>query len=291
VIECGPTTHEIAGRDDAADAIAAGAEPIVSVSGGKDSTATILAMREHGVACRYVFADTGWEVAETYEYLAYLADRLGIWIDRVGAEGGFEADVLAHRGFPPVMNGWCSRELKHAKIREYHEEQPGKTIAVTGQRAEESATRAGLPVFGYEPKDRQTFWRPIIRFTVAEVLAIHRYHGVRLNPLYRRDFDRVGCMPCKNETTKGAILRLLKHFPERIDRIRALEAEVARLRAAAPGNESPDTATFYRGRTIDEAVAWARTSRGGKQLAMYPVPASGGCMRWGVCDVPAQEAS
>jgi 3'-phosphoadenosine 5'-phosphosulfate sulfotransferase (PAPS reductase)/FAD synthetase len=37
---------------------------VVSASGGKDSTATILAMREAEIPCRYVFADTGWEEPE-----------------------------------------------------------------------------------------------------------------------------------------------------------------------------------------------------------------------------------
>ena len=58
---------------------------VVSMSGGKDSTATALLMREAGIPCRYVFADTGWEAQETYDYLDMLRARLGIAIDVVGA--------------------------------------------------------------------------------------------------------------------------------------------------------------------------------------------------------------
>ena len=39
---------------------------VASVSGGKDSTALILALREAGIPARYVFADTLWEAQETY---------------------------------------------------------------------------------------------------------------------------------------------------------------------------------------------------------------------------------
>ena len=46
--------------------------PILSLSGGKDSLAAALLMRELGVDCGYVYADTGWEADETYEYLDYL---------------------------------------------------------------------------------------------------------------------------------------------------------------------------------------------------------------------------
>ncbi|MBF6987227.1 phosphoadenosine phosphosulfate reductase family protein [Cupriavidus sp. IK-TO18] len=58
---------------------------VVSMSGGKDSTATaILALEQHGKdACRFVFADTGNEHEVTYEYLHYLESALGIAIDWV----------------------------------------------------------------------------------------------------------------------------------------------------------------------------------------------------------------
>ncbi len=37
---------------------------------------------------------------------------------------------------------------------------------------------------------------------------------------------------------------------------------------------------------IREMVAWARTSHGGKRLAMFPEPS--GCARWGICEAPAR---
>ena len=67
---------------------------VVSVSGGKDSTATALRVIESGLSARYVFADTGWEAQETYDYLDMLRARLGIAIDVVGAPGGFAAEAV-----------------------------------------------------------------------------------------------------------------------------------------------------------------------------------------------------
>jgi 3'-phosphoadenosine 5'-phosphosulfate sulfotransferase (PAPS reductase)/FAD synthetase len=62
---------------------------LVSLSGGKDSTATaILALDQHGVdACRFVMADTGNEHEATLEYaLSYLPAALGIKVDVVRAD-------------------------------------------------------------------------------------------------------------------------------------------------------------------------------------------------------------
>jgi 3'-phosphoadenosine 5'-phosphosulfate sulfotransferase (PAPS reductase)/FAD synthetase len=57
--------------------VEAGVIYLASVSGGKDSTAMSLHLRERGIEHRRVFFDTGWEHAATYEYLDYLGDVLG----------------------------------------------------------------------------------------------------------------------------------------------------------------------------------------------------------------------
>jgi 3'-phosphoadenosine 5'-phosphosulfate sulfotransferase (PAPS reductase)/FAD synthetase len=62
---------------------------VVSMSGGKDSTATALvAIEMHGREnCRFVFADTGNEHEATYEYAQqYLPTMLGIKVDVVRAD-------------------------------------------------------------------------------------------------------------------------------------------------------------------------------------------------------------
>lgn len=71
---------------------------VVSLSGGKDSTATALvAIELYGrEACRFVFADTGNEHELTYEYaLSYLPEALGITVDVVRAD--FSAEFATKR--------------------------------------------------------------------------------------------------------------------------------------------------------------------------------------------------
>ncbi len=60
---------------------------LVSVSGGKDSTATLLlALTQFPSMSAPVFADTGNEHEATYEYLDYLEHRLGLSIKRLKAD-------------------------------------------------------------------------------------------------------------------------------------------------------------------------------------------------------------
>lgn len=60
---------------------------VVSMSGGKDSTATRIVAMERGANVRQVFADTQHEHDETYRYLEYLEELFGP-IQRVRADFG-----------------------------------------------------------------------------------------------------------------------------------------------------------------------------------------------------------
>ncbi|HEY6019780.1 MAG TPA: phosphoadenosine phosphosulfate reductase family protein [Candidatus Paceibacterota bacterium] len=83
---------------------------VVSVSGGKDSTATLLLAIEN---CQRdsivpIFCDTGNEHHAVYEYLAYLEQALDITIHRLKAD--FSEQIYAKRVF-------ISRDVRHR--REY----------------------------------------------------------------------------------------------------------------------------------------------------------------------------
>jgi 3'-phosphoadenosine 5'-phosphosulfate sulfotransferase (PAPS reductase)/FAD synthetase len=87
---------------------------VISMSGGKDSTATaILAIEQHGrAACRFVMADTDNEHEITYEYVDYLAEALGVTIHRVRRD--FSGEWWTRRDY--VRDVWPTKGVPDATV-------------------------------------------------------------------------------------------------------------------------------------------------------------------------------
>ena len=130
---------------------------VISMSGGKDSTAmALLAIEQDAPNRHFIFADTGHEHQLTYEYVDYLEKALGIEIERVKAnfddriahkrdvvntkwrEDGVDEvtieralallqptgipflDLCLWKGrFPSTRRRFCSEELKHIPLNNY----------------------------------------------------------------------------------------------------------------------------------------------------------------------------
>jgi len=326
---------------------------VASVSGGKDSAALSLWLTEQGIEHDRVFLDTDWERPATYEYLRGELTRVIGPITEVKAPKGM-ADLIRSKAMFPsrlirfctqslkiepmidhLVNGWGSHACQQCGAlgsKEDIEDEcecggdfaPRPTVNAVGIRHQESAARAGLPEWEYTEDFPVPIWRPLVRWTEAEVVAIHKRHGLKPNPLYLLGASRVGCWPCIY-ARKSEIRLLTEVDPSRVEVIRALEAEIARpaqeryerdraawladpppkpedewgatkwehkrRRLEAPfsppawfQSQAPDRAGHYRMLPIDEVVRWARTSRGGRQYEMFGQDPDAGCMRWGMCD-------
>ncbi len=276
-----------------------GRKVVVSISGGKDSTATALHLKELGIEAEYVHMDTGWEAPETVEYVRdYLPGVLG-HIEVIGRPGGMEALVKAKGMFPSRLRRFCTQELKVFPARAYFNGLGVEVVNVVGIRAEESATRAKMVEWEESTWFDGLTWRPILHWSMADVVAIHARHGVRPNPLYLSGSERVGCFPCIF-ARKDEIRNIADHHPAAIDRLRVLEAEVgdaAQARHDARGEIMRTRPAWFHSHTrrtddcwpIDKVVKWSRTAHGGRQYELFSsVDADAGCMRWGLCDTGSE---
>lgn len=143
-------------------------------------------------------------------------------------------DLCRAKGmFPSRQRAFCSQFLKRVAIFE-QAHQPlldagHRVISWQGIRAEESLRRACYPMWEAAPEAERLFiYRPLMGWTLEDVVDMHRRHGLSLNPLYGMGFSRVGCMPCI-QSSKQDIRLVARLFPEVIERIRMWEAAVQKV--------------------------------------------------------------
>ena len=86
---------------------------ILSISGGKDSAALAIYLRDKISEMEYLFYDTGKELPETYEYLNKIENYLGKRIVRLNSEYNFDHWLNVFGGFlPSARMRWCTKLLK-----------------------------------------------------------------------------------------------------------------------------------------------------------------------------------
>jgi 3'-phosphoadenosine 5'-phosphosulfate sulfotransferase (PAPS reductase)/FAD synthetase len=188
-------------------------------------------------------------------------------------------DLCMWKGrFPSSQSQFCTEELKDLPIG-LHIVGPmlknGPVLQWLGMRAEESERRRRQPRFNHH-ENGSMIWRPIQAWTLADVWAMHRRHGLAPNPLYARGAKRVGCWPCVN-CGKDELRLLGDLSPEDVERIAEWERIVALC-------SKHGMATFFAPKekgvpiSIRDAVEWSRTTRGGRQYGMFfSQQPGGGC--------------
>lgn len=234
-----------------------------------------------------------WPV--TSAYVAALADHFGLPLYFSWREGGFRREMerdgaptapvlfespggpLGRAGGagPPGVRGrfpqvsadlsvrWCSPALKidvlAAAIRGQARFEDGRTLVVTGERAEESPARARYRPF--EPhrtacaRRHVDHWRPILAWPEARVWDAIAAASIRPHPAYSLGWSRLSCRCCVfGSPAQWATIRAL--YPAIFDEIAAREARSGRtIQRAASVVALADRGVPYPAALADPGLA------------------------------------
>lgn len=83
----------------------------------------------------------------------------------------------------------------------------GKKAWITGQRAQQAATRDGLPLRQFDAANSLEKFNPLADWTEKEVWAYIRSRNVPYNTLHDRHFPSIGCAPCTRAISIGEDIR------------------------------------------------------------------------------------
>lgn len=197
---------------------------VLGLSGGRDSAALAVYMRQHHpeLDLTYFFTDTGKELPEVYEYLGRLEGFLGRPILRLNPDRDFDFWLKQYNSFlPSPQTRWCTRQLKLRPfehwLRPYLEE--GKKIfSYVAIRSDEeyregySSTHANLVVklpFKQAGIDKAG----VLDILDAAGLGLPRYYSWR---------TRSGCTFCFFQQ-KIEWVRLMEEHPEAFEDAKTYE--------------------------------------------------------------------
>ena len=164
---------------------------ILSLSGGKDSTALAIYLHDRIPELEYVFCDTGEELTETYDYLDKLEAFLGKKIIRLNPDRPFEHYLQIYRGvLPDPRTRWCTRKLKIEPFERFIGDTP--CINYIGIRADEAhrkgyiSTKPNISA-RYPFVDEGIFKDDVVRILESSGLGLPAYYDWR---------SRSGCYFC-----------------------------------------------------------------------------------------------
>ncbi len=193
---------------------------ILSLSGGKDSTALAIFMHGWIPEMEYVFCDTEQELPETYEYLDRLEVFLGKEIKRLKHDGkGFDDLLQARRGFlPSAQARWCTEYLKIIPFEKY----VGDDLCYSyiGIRADEAHRKGYISA---KPNIIPQYPFIDANITKPNVFRILEESGLGI-PKYYKWRSRSGCYFCFFQQ-RVEWVGLLENHPDLYERAKKYERE------------------------------------------------------------------
>ena len=190
---------------------------ILSLSGGKDSAALALYMRDRVPDMEYIFSDTRKELPETYEYLDRISSYLGKEVIRLNADVGFDHWYEMYGGMIPSNHRrWCTKMLKLKPFEQHCGND--EVINYVGLRADEN--RSGYISHKPNIQARYPFKEDgLILRDIEEILITS---GVGMPPYTRWGRTRSGCYFCFYQQ-KIEWVRLKETYPDLYEKAKAYE--------------------------------------------------------------------
>lgn len=164
---------------------------IMGISGGKDSAALAIYMSKLVPEMEYFFCDTGKELPETYEYIDRLEARLGIKVQKLSPDRGFDHWLDIYGGvLPSPKVRWCTKTLKIQPLEDFVG--TDEAVSYIAIRADEKDRKGYIST---KPNIKAVF--PFIEAGLKKegIIRILEESGIGL-PKYYRWRSRSGCFFC-----------------------------------------------------------------------------------------------
>ena len=163
--------------------------------------------------------DTGRLPAQTYELLAQAERHFKRRIEVFFPQAQAVEQYVRYNG----INGFFESVTQRKGCCEVRKVEPlgralaGKRAWITGMRRDQAATRAALAEQAWDQDHGLTKFNPLIAWSLDEVWAYVREHGVPYNALHDAGYPSIGCAPCTRAVAPGEDVRAGRWWWESAD--------------------------------------------------------------------------
>ncbi len=185
-----------------------GALAFANSFGAEDMVLTDLIL-SNGLPITVFSLDTGRLPAETYSLISEVERRYATRLEIYCPDAGAVETYVRNHGINAFYD---SVELRKAccgvrKMEPLHRALAGRKAWITGLRAAQSVTRAGLPVREFDSANGLEKLNPLSDWTETEVWAYIRINEVPYNALHDQFYPSIGCAPCTRAIAVGEDVR------------------------------------------------------------------------------------
>lgn len=176
-----------------------------STSFGAEDMVVLDLIRRHALPIAIFTLDTGRLPEETYALMQKVEQRYGRCVATFFPDATAVQNLVAANGINGFYASIANRKACCAvrKLEPLGRALGGKRAWVTGLRAEQSVTRAGLAPRATDHERCIEKFNPLADWTESDVWAYIRTNDVPYNALHDRFYPSIGCAPCTRAITPG----------------------------------------------------------------------------------------
>jgi phosphoadenosine phosphosulfate reductase len=169
----------------------------ISFSGGKDSLASLCLGLKVQPTVEVLFIDTKLEFPETVDYVHSFAGAHNLKLHVIEGKNRFFEDVQ-NFGPPAKDFRWCCKTNKLGPLSTFIQQHyPKGCVTIEGRRIYESFSRSKIGAMEKNPYvPNQITLCPIRNWNALEVMLYIYWNKLEPNPLYEKDYERIGCWLC-----------------------------------------------------------------------------------------------
>ena len=153
--------------------------------------------------------DTGRLPLETYDLMAKVQEHYGLKLTVFTPRAELLEPFVRENGINAFYDSVEMRKgcCHVRKVEPLQRALAGRKAWITGMRAQQSATRDGLPVRAFDAGNGLEKFNPLADWSEKEVWAYIKQNGVPYNALHDKFYPSIGCAPCTRAVTPGEDIR------------------------------------------------------------------------------------